>query len=106
MTYALRAGDFTGLGEDIFFLDKAEIVRVLHGETISPKLIKQRRAAYQAYRALPAYPALIRGTFNPYVWAADPNRRSDLFVEGSANEADVLYAASLVRRESSRRRCG
>ena len=41
--YALRAGDLTGLGEDIFFLDKAEIVRVLHGETISPKLIKQRR---------------------------------------------------------------
>ncbi len=87
--YALRAGDLTGLGEDIFFLDKAEIVRVLHGETISPKLIKQRRAAYQSYTALPAYPALIRGTFNPHVWAADPNRRSDLFVEGSVNEADV-----------------
>ena len=34
--YALRAGELTGLGEDIFFLDKAEIVRVLHGETISP----------------------------------------------------------------------
>ncbi len=87
--YALRAGDLTGLGEDIFFLDKAEIVRVLHGETISPKLIKQRRAAYQSYTALPAYPALIRGTFNPHVWAADPNRRSDLFVEGSVNQADV-----------------
>jgi rifampicin phosphotransferase len=87
--YALRAGELTGLGDDIFFLDKAEIVRVLHGETISPKLIKQRRAAYQAYSALPPYPALIRGTFNPYVWAADPNRRPDLFIEGSVNEADV-----------------
>jgi rifampicin phosphotransferase len=87
--YALRAGELTGLGDDIFFLDKAEIVRVLHGETISLKLIKQRRAAYQAYSALPPYPALIRGTFNPYVWAADPNRRPDLFIEGSVNEADV-----------------
>ncbi|HEY6811876.1 MAG TPA: PEP/pyruvate-binding domain-containing protein [Propionibacteriaceae bacterium] len=87
--YALRAGELTGLGDDIFFLDKAEIVRVLHGETISPKLIKQRHAAYQAYSALPPYPALIRGTFNPHVWAADPNRRSDLFIEGSVNEADV-----------------
>jgi pyruvate,water dikinase len=87
--YALRAGEISGLGDDIFFLDKAEIVRVLNGETISPKLIKQRRAAYQAYSALPPYPTLIRGAFNPYVWAADPNRRSDLFIAGSVNKADL-----------------
>ena len=87
--YALRAGELTGLGDDIFFLDKAEIIRVLQGETFSPKLIKQRRTAYQAYSVMPPYPALIRGTFNPYVWAADPKRRSDLFVEGSRDEADV-----------------
>jgi phosphohistidine swiveling domain-containing protein len=87
--YALRAGELTGLGDDIFFLDKAEIVRVLQGETIGPTLINHRRAAHQAYSALPKYPALIRGTFNPYVWAADPNRRSDMFIEGSASEADV-----------------
>ncbi|HEY9469559.1 MAG TPA: PEP/pyruvate-binding domain-containing protein [Propionibacteriaceae bacterium] len=87
--YALRAAELTGLGDDIFLLDKTEMVRVLHGETISPKLIKRRRTAYQAYSALPPYPALIRGTFNPYVWAADPHRRSDVFVEGNAKEADV-----------------
>ena len=87
--YALRAGELIGLGDDIFFLDKAEIIRVLQGETFSPKLIKQRRTAYQAYSVMPPYPALIRGTFNPYVWAADPKRRSDLFVEGSRDEADV-----------------
>ena len=87
--YALRAGELSGLGDDIFFLDKIEIVRVLNGETISPRLIKQRRSAYQAYSALPPYPALIRGTFNPYAWAADPNRRSDVFIEGSVNEADA-----------------
>jgi len=87
--YALRAGELTGMGDDIFFLDKAEIIRVLQGETFSPKLIKQRRTAYQAYSVMPPYPALIRGTFNPYVWAADPKRRSDLFVEGSRDEADV-----------------
>ena len=87
--YALRAGELTGLGEDIFFLDKAEIVRLLQGETIGPALISHRRAAYQAYSALPKYPALIRGTFNPYTWAADPNRRSDIFIEGNETEADV-----------------
>jgi rifampicin phosphotransferase len=87
--YARQAGELTGLGDDIFFLDKAEIVRVLQGETISSTLINRRRAAYQAYSALPKYPALIRGTFNPYAWAADPNRRSDIFIEGSVSEANV-----------------
>jgi phosphohistidine swiveling domain-containing protein len=87
--YAQRAGELTGWGEDIFFLDKAEIVRVLEGETISSMLIKQRRRAYQSYSALPPYPALIRGSFNPYAWAADENRRSDVFMSGSRSEADV-----------------
>ena len=36
--YAQRAGELTGWGEDIFFLDKAEIVRVLEGETISTEV--------------------------------------------------------------------
>jgi phosphoenolpyruvate synthase/pyruvate phosphate dikinase len=62
---------------------------VLQGETIGPSLINHRRAAYQAYSALPRYPALIRGTFNPYAWAVDPDRRSDIFIEGSASEAEV-----------------
>jgi rifampicin phosphotransferase len=87
--YAVQAGALTGLDDDIFFLDKAEIVRVLQGETSSSTLINRRRAAYQAYSALPKYPALIRGAFNPFAWAADPNRRSDIFVEGSVSEANV-----------------
>ena len=40
-----------------------------------------RRAAYQTYQALPPYPALIRGRFDPVRWAADPNRRSDYYDE-------------------------
>ena len=82
--YVLRAGELTGLGDDIFFCDAAEIVRALNGETISPTVIAERRAAYRAYCALPPYPALIRGTFDPYAWAADPHRRSDLYVAGAA----------------------
>jgi rifampicin phosphotransferase len=30
--------------------------------------------------ALPAYPVLIRGRFDPYRWAQEPGRRSDLFL--------------------------
>ena len=85
--YVLRAGELTGLGDDIFFLDAAEIVRVLHGETIGPRVIAERRRAYAGYVALPPYPGLIRGRFDPYAWAADPDRRSDLFVAGERRPA-------------------
>src|SRR5829696_1936612 len=78
--YAVKAGELTGLGEDIFFLEAPEIVRALLRETISPRLIADRRAAYLAYCSLPKYPALIRGLFDPYRWAADPHRRIDRYV--------------------------
>jgi rifampicin phosphotransferase len=83
--YALRAGELTGLGSDIFFLEAAEIERVLWGETISPSAVGQRRSAFEGYCALPKYPALIRGRFDPYAWAADPNRRSDRWVQGGSS---------------------
>ena len=85
--YALRAAELTGLGEDIFFLDKHEIVRALNGETISTTVISDRRSAYRDYCSLPGYPALIRGRFDPFGWARDPRRRSDLYVEGQVGEA-------------------
>ena len=44
------------------------------------RLIGDRRTAYQAYCSLPKYPALIRGPFDPYRWAADPDRRIDRYV--------------------------
>ena len=88
--YVLRAGELTGLGDDIFFCDAAEIVRALNGETISPTVIAERRAAYRAYCSLPPYPALIRGTFDPYAWAADPHRRSDLYVADAAPQARAV----------------
>ena len=85
--YALRAGQLTGLGEDIFFLDKHEVVRALNGETISTTVITDRRSAYLDYCTLPSYPALIRGRFDPFGWARDPRRRSDLSIEGQTGEA-------------------
>jgi pyruvate,water dikinase len=81
--YALRAGELTGLGDDIFFLDGPEIVRALQGETLPPGTVAERRRAHAAYAALPPYPVLIRGPFDPFAWAADPDRRSDLVEAGS-----------------------
>ena len=81
--YAVKAGELSELGDDIFFLDGREIIRALQGETLSPRLIGDRRAAYQAYCSLPKYPALIRGRFDPYRWAADPDRRTDQYAGDS-----------------------
>ncbi len=81
-TFALRAGELTGLGDDLFFLELPEVLQVLTGGR-PPARIGERRAAHAAYRALPRYPALVRGPFDPFRWALDPERRPDLFQPGA-----------------------
>jgi pyruvate,water dikinase len=78
-TFAQRAGEIAGLGEAIFFLSIDEIVALLGGGRSAVAAIPPRRAAHARYSALPPYPALIRGHFDPFAWAADPHRRGDLF---------------------------
>jgi len=77
--FALRAGALTGLGDGIFFLSFDEIQAVLSGEESVVALIPARRETHARYAALPPYPALILGHFDPFAWAADPNRRSDIY---------------------------
>ncbi len=90
-TYVLRAGELTGLGDDIFFLDADEIAAVLDGAEPDRAAIEDRRTIYQRYRALPSYPGLISGRFDPFRWAADPDRRTDLYLAGSnAPAADTV----------------
>ncbi len=80
-TWVLRAGELTGHGDDLFFLGLPEIVNLLGGDAAPLDKVPSRRAAYETYRALPPYPALIRGHFDPIRWAADPNRRTDYYDE-------------------------
>lgn len=78
-TFVLRAGQLTGQGDALFFLSIDEIMAVLDGDKTSLASVPARRATYERYRALPPYPALICGRFDPFQWAADPQRRSDVF---------------------------
>jgi phosphohistidine swiveling domain-containing protein len=82
-TFALRAGELTGLGDGIFFLTLEEMLDVLSGDQAKMEVvtgyIPARRETYAQYRALPSYPTLIRGRFDPFEWAASPDRRSDVF---------------------------
>jgi rifampicin phosphotransferase len=83
-TWVLRAGELTGHGDDLFFLELPEIHRLLLGEKAPLDQVPGRRAVYEGYRALPSYPALIRGRFDPARWAADPHRRVDYHDESAA----------------------
>jgi pyruvate,water dikinase len=67
----------TDLGNDIFFLTIDEVLDVLAEDGQAITYVPARRETYQRYKALPPYPSLIRGRFDPFQWASDPQRRSD-----------------------------
>ena len=78
-SFVLRAGALTAQGESVFFLSIDEILALLGGDRASLAYIQARRRAYERFCALPPYPVLIRGRFDPFRWATDHQRRSDMF---------------------------
>jgi len=85
--FLLKAGQVSGLGDGIFFLSLDETAAVLAGEAAPAGHISARQEAYRRTSSLPPYPALIIGHFDPFQWAADPNRRSDYFDARRPTEA-------------------
>ncbi len=76
---ALRIGEITGIGEGVFFLSYEELIDLLHGDERAAAFIPARQETYERYKTLPPYPRVIRGRFDPFQWAADPQRRMDVF---------------------------
>jgi pyruvate,water dikinase len=76
---ALRAGELTGIGEGVFHLLGKELLDLLQGQDRATAHIPARRRTYERYQALPPYPLLIRGRFDPFAWAEDPDRREDVY---------------------------
>lgn len=77
--FALKAGELTGLGEDIFFLYIDEVLTLISGKNLGIDNISVRKENYNKYKALPPLPSIIRGRFDPFKWAEDPNRRVDYY---------------------------
>ncbi|MET8988569.1 PEP/pyruvate-binding domain-containing protein [Nonomuraea wenchangensis] len=77
--FTLRAGELTGHGDDVFFLSLEELLGLLRGDAAGLDRVPARRAAYERYAALPPYPVLIVGHFDPVRWAVDPDRRADVY---------------------------
>ena len=78
------------MGDDIFFLTSDEIIELLQGEAKYTGWIPARKKTYQRYSSLPPYPMVIRGQFDPFKWAADPNRRTNYY--DSHGVMDQIYA--------------
>ena len=77
--FALKAGELAGIGEDVFFLYINEVEELLSEREGKVKHIPARKENYEKYKALPPFPAIIRGRFNPWEWVRDPKRRMDLY---------------------------
>ncbi len=93
-SFLLQAGAVTGIGEDIFFLSLDEMTALLTGDKLSIHRIPARRESYQRCCALPPYPALLIGRFDPFHWAADSNRRSDFY---DARQTSAAVLSPLVK---------
>jgi pyruvate,water dikinase len=78
-TFALRAGELTGIGEDVFVLYLDEVLALLAGRDEVTQYIPGRRETYELYSTLPPFPSIIRGRFNPFQWIQDPHRRNDFY---------------------------
>jgi pyruvate,water dikinase len=87
--FALRAGELSGLLDDIFFLTLDEVLGVLNQDETAIPDISARKETYERYRALPVYPSIILGRFDPFQWAADPKRRMDIFDSQGHHEMEV-----------------
>jgi phosphohistidine swiveling domain-containing protein len=79
--FALHAGELAGLEneDDVFYLSLDEMLDVLSGDRAALAFIPARQEMHVRYSALPPYPAIIVGRFDPFKWAADPERRTEIY---------------------------
>jgi phosphohistidine swiveling domain-containing protein len=91
--WALRAGELTGLGDDIFLLTIAEVLELLSGNSQASVYIPARKETYARLRELPPYPMIIRGPFDPFQWAASPKRRNDIY--GTTAAAPISTSSTI-----------
>jgi len=77
--FALRAAELAGIGGDIFFLYLEEVLALLAGDRSALQFVPARRENYRQFKSLPPYPPILRGSFEPFIWAAGPRRSSGIF---------------------------
>ena len=69
--YLLKAGELTGLGDDIFMLYIEETRELLSGKSGAADKIPERKRIYSEQLAIPNFPSIILGRFVPEEYSAD-----------------------------------
>lgn len=65
-----RAGELTGLGDDVFMLYMEEVIEYLGGDRSCAQYIPERRRIYEEQMKMPNFPSTICGRFTPDEWKA------------------------------------
>jgi pyruvate,water dikinase len=78
-TFMLQVGKMTNLGENVFFLYIDEILQLLQNEITVEEKIQKRKDTFEKFKSLPPFPSIIRGRFDPFIWAKDEKRRGDIY---------------------------
>jgi pyruvate,water dikinase len=77
--FALRVGEVTGIGDDVFFLYWHEVLGLLAGDHEALLHVPARRRNHARFQSFPPFPSIIRGRFDPTTWMRDPDRRLDYY---------------------------
>lgn len=77
--FMLKVGELTGIGADIFFVYTFELPRLLSGDRGLLAQLPARKQNYARYCQLPVLPMFVKGRFDPFEWAKQPDRRSDYY---------------------------
>jgi len=93
--YLLTAAKMTGTGEDIFYHTFHEALNLLRGIRPDASIIAARRENHESNLAMPEFPNLIVGRFEPEIWLREKNRRMDITVFGRSS-GESSEAASVV----------
>ena len=96
--FALKAGEITGLNDDIFYLSIDEMLQVLSGNDASANLIPSRKKTFNNYRIFHPYPVYICGIFNPEEWYKNPNRRTDIYDADKIEDSGDKNLESLKKK--------
>ncbi|MBQ7783708.1 MAG: phosphoenolpyruvate synthase [Oscillospiraceae bacterium] len=66
--FLLKAGELTGLGDDIFMLYLEEAIEYLSDNKTADSVISKRRINYENQMKMPYFPSIICGRFTPEEW--------------------------------------
>lgn len=80
--FALRAGELLDIGDSVFYLTITDLVAALSGDPRGLATVPARREQHRKELALPDLPGLIVGHLDPFTWAQDPDRRTDVAGSG------------------------